>query len=38
AENSKERTIDITTLPNGVYFLSIEYNGKRFNKRIIKED
>jgi hypothetical protein len=37
-ENSKERTIDITTLPNGVYFLSIEYNGKRFNKRIIKED
>ena len=38
AENSKERIIDITTLPNGVYFLSIEYNGKRFNKRIIKED
>ena len=38
SENSKDKVIDITTLPNGVYFLSIEHNGKRFNKRIIKED
>ena len=38
SENSKDKVIDITALPNGVYFLSIEHNGKRFNKRIIKED
>jgi hypothetical protein len=37
-ENSKEKTIDISWLSNGVYFLSIEHHGKRFNKRIIKED
>ena len=30
--------IDITTLPNGVYFLSIRYHEKVFNKRIVKED
>ena len=30
--------IDITTLPNGVYFLSIRHGDKRFNKRIVKED
>ena len=37
-KDSKEEKVDITYLPNGVYFLSIEHEGKRFNKRIIKED
>ncbi len=37
-ENSDEQTIDITTLPNGVYFLSIKHHDKVFNKRIVKED
>ena len=36
--DSKEENIDITTLPNGVYFLSIRYGDKVFNKRIVKED
>jgi hypothetical protein len=33
-----EEVIDITTLPNGVYFLSIRHHEKVFNKRIVKED
>ena len=37
-ENSKERTIDMSSLANGVYFLSIEHHGTRFNKKIVKED
>jgi hypothetical protein len=37
-ENSDAQTIDITTLPNGVYFLSIKHHDKVFNKRIVKED
>ena len=37
-KDSNEETIDITTLPNGVYFLSIRYGEKVFNKRIVKED
>ena len=37
-ENSSEDFIDITNLPNGVYFLSIKYGEKVFNKRIVKED
>ena len=37
-ENSSEDFIDITNLPNGVYFLSIRYGEKVFNKRIVKED
>ena len=37
-EDSNKEEIDITTLPNGVYFLSIRYGDKIFNKRIVKED
>ena len=37
-KNSTEETIDITELPNGIYFLSIRYGDKTFNKRIVKED
>ncbi len=37
-KNQNEEVIDITTLPNGVYFLSIRYHEKVFNKRIVKED
>ncbi len=37
-DNSKERTIDMSSLANGVYFLSIEHHGIRFNKKIVKED
>ena len=37
-EDSNKEEIDITTLPNGVYFLSIRYGNKTFNKRIVKED
>ena len=37
-KDSKAEVIDITTLPNGVYFLSIRYEDKVFNKRIVKED
>ena len=37
-EDSNKEEIDITTLPNGVYFLSIRYGDKTFNKRIVKED
>jgi len=37
-ENSKERTIDMSSLANGVYFLSIEHHGTQFNKKIVKED
>ena len=37
-ESSSEDYIDITNLPNGVYFLSIKYGDKVFNKRIVKED
>ena len=34
----KSENIDISNLPNGVYFLSIKYEDKVFNKRIIKKD
>jgi hypothetical protein len=37
-ENSKERVLDISSLPNSIYFLSIKHHDKIFNKRIIKED
>ena len=37
-KNSTEEMIDITALPNGIYFLSIRYGDKTFNKRIVKED
>ena len=37
-KDSADDVIDITTLPNGVYFLSIKHHGKVFNKRIVKED
>ena len=37
-EDSKEKTIDMSTLAKGVYFLSINHHGVRFNKRIVKED
>lgn len=37
-EDSTEDVIDISTLPNGVYFLSIRHHDKVFNKRIVKED
>ena len=37
-ENSKERVLDMSPLPNGVYFLSIKHHGQRFNKRIVKQD
>ncbi len=37
-EDSKEKTIDMSVLSNGVYFLSIQHHGNRFNKRIVKED
>jgi hypothetical protein len=37
-KNSTEEIIDITELPNGIYFLSIRYGDKTFNKRIVKED
>ena len=37
-KDSNKDTIDITTLPNGVYFLSIRYGEIVFNKRIVKED
>ena len=37
-KNLNEEVIDITTLPNGVYFLSIRHHDKVFNKRIVKED
>ena len=37
-KDSNKDTIDITTLPNGVYFLSIRYGETIFNKRIVKED
>ena len=37
-KDSNKDTIDITTLPNGVYFLSIRYGETVFNKRIVKED
>ena len=37
-KDSKEKTIDMSVLSNGVYFLSIQHHDKTFNKRIIKED
>ena len=37
-ENSKKKIVDISTLPNGVYLLSIKQHDKIFNKKIIKED
>ena len=37
-KDSADDVIDITTLPNGVYFLSIRHHDKVFNKRIVKED
>ena len=37
-KDSTDDVIDITTLPNGVYFLSIRHHDKVFNKRIVKED
>jgi len=32
-----QKEIDISNLPNGIYNMSIIYNNKRFNKRIIKQ-
>jgi hypothetical protein len=37
-KDSDTQTIDISSLPNGVYFLSIRHHDKVFNKRIVKED
>ena len=37
-KDSDVEVIDISHLPNGVYFLSIRYHEKVFNKRIVKED
>ena len=37
-KDSNEDVIDITNLPNGVYFLSIKYGEMVFNKRVVKED
>jgi len=37
-KDSDAQTIDISSLPNGVYFLSIRHHDKVFNKRIVKED
>jgi len=35
--NSTNKSIDMSKLGSGVYFLSISHEGKIFNKRIIKE-
>ena len=32
-----QKEIDISNLPNGIYNMSILYDNKRFNKRIIKQ-
>ena len=32
-----QKEIDLTNLPNGIYNMSILYDNKRFNKRIIKQ-
>ena len=37
-KDSNEDVIDITNLPNGVYFLSIKYGEMVFNKRVVKGD
>jgi len=36
-ENITDKTIDLSNLPSGVYFLNIEHEGNIYNKRIIKE-
>jgi hypothetical protein len=35
--NSSESEINLTNYSNGVYFLTIDYNGIKFNKKIIKK-
>jgi len=35
-KNSSENKINLINYSNGVYFLTIDYNGKKFNKKIIK--
>ena len=35
--NITDKTIDLSNLPSGVYFLNIEHEGNIYNKRIIKE-
>jgi hypothetical protein len=35
--NITDKTIDLSDLPSGVYFLNIEHEGNIYNKRIIKE-
>jgi len=32
-----EKTIDISALPNAIYFLELNVNGKRIMKKVIKE-
>ena len=36
-QNITEKQIDLSNLPQGVYFLNIEHEGNIYNKRIIKE-
>ena len=36
-KNSSKKQIDLTMVETGVYFLTINYEGQIFNKRIIKE-
>ena len=35
--NSSEKTVDMSDLESGVYFLTINHDGQVFNKRIIKQ-
>ncbi len=32
-----DKEIDLRNLPQGIYFLQINYEGKIYNKKIIKE-